>query len=141
MDWFQIQTYLYFSFIIEQENLYTFDHYFGVGQRRADSGETNAAARDFAEDGGFLCPSGRFKIKGVDSQYNITLLLNFLKMPLLSFCSQQYLFYLKKLNTQNQNVEKLQRVYGKISWMLTITLKLWGWKNVCKCFSINLVHV
>ena len=47
---------------LEQENLYTFDHYFGVGQRRADTGDTSPSKRDFAEDGGFLCPSGSFKI-------------------------------------------------------------------------------
>ena len=47
---------------LEQENLYTFDHYFGVGQRRADTGDTSPSKRDFAEDGGFLCPSGSFQI-------------------------------------------------------------------------------
>ena len=44
---------------LEQEDLYTFDHYFG-SQRRADEGEVSTAnQRDFAEDGGFLCPSGK----------------------------------------------------------------------------------
>ena len=52
----------FFYSYLEQENLYTFDHYFGVGQRRADTGDTSPSKRDFAEDGGFLCPSGSFRI-------------------------------------------------------------------------------
>ena len=48
---------------LEQEDLYTFDHYFG-SQRRADEGEVSTAnQRDFAEDGGFLCPSGKIILK------------------------------------------------------------------------------
>ena len=41
-----------------QENAYTFDHYFGRDDEieRQDNGL--AAHRDFAGDGGFLCPSG-----------------------------------------------------------------------------------
>ena len=45
-----------------QENAYTFDHYFGRDDdiERQDSGlGLGAAHRDFAGDGGFLCPSGR----------------------------------------------------------------------------------
>ena len=49
--------------ILEQEELYTFDHYFG-SQRRADEGELDPTKpKDFAEDGGFLCPSGISNIK------------------------------------------------------------------------------
>ena len=45
--------------LLEQEEMYTLDHYFG-SQRRADEGEVSTAnQRDFAEDGGFLCPSGK----------------------------------------------------------------------------------
>ena len=44
-----------------QENAYTFDHYFGRDSandiERQDDGL--AAHRDFAGDGGFLCPSGK----------------------------------------------------------------------------------
>ena len=46
-----------------QENAYTFDHYFGRDSandiERQDDGL--AAHRDFAGDGGFLCPSGTSK--------------------------------------------------------------------------------
>ena len=40
-----------------QENQYTFSHYYGNSIRREDD---NHAHRDFAQDGGFLCPSGKF---------------------------------------------------------------------------------
>ena len=44
-----------------QENKYTFAHYYG--NRRQDEKQAAAAAaapghRDFAQEGGFLCPSG-----------------------------------------------------------------------------------
>lgn len=38
-----------------QENKYTFSHYFGDNRRQDGSVQ---ATRDFAHDGGFLCPSG-----------------------------------------------------------------------------------
>ena len=38
-----------------QENKYTFSHYFGENRRQDGSAQ---ATRDFAHDGGFLCPSG-----------------------------------------------------------------------------------
>lgn len=44
-----------------QENSYTISHYFGPAERREDTkGRPNndpASVRDFAQDGGFLCPS------------------------------------------------------------------------------------
>lgn len=36
-----------------QENTYTFNHYYGKNRRQDDEGH-----RDFAQEGGFLCPSG-----------------------------------------------------------------------------------
>ena len=45
-------------FFVAQENRYTFTHYYGG--RREDEG--NHVHRDFAQDGGFLCPSGKSKI-------------------------------------------------------------------------------
>ena len=61
------------SLYLEQENLYTFDHYFGVGQRRADTGDTSPSKRDFAEDGGFLCPSGSFQIQYLQYSHIISI--------------------------------------------------------------------
>ena len=45
-------------FFVAQENRYTFTHYYGG--RREDEG--NHVHRDFAQDGGFLCPSGNKNI-------------------------------------------------------------------------------
>lgn len=42
-----------------QESRYTFTHYYG--NRREDG--VNHVHRDFAQEGGFLCPSGNFGIK------------------------------------------------------------------------------
>ena len=44
-------------FIAAQENRYTFAHYYG--NRREDG--ANHVHRDFAQEGGFLCPSGKKK--------------------------------------------------------------------------------
>ena len=41
-----------------QENRYTFAHYFGKDGIRRQDGEIESKNRDFAEEGGFLCPSG-----------------------------------------------------------------------------------
>ena len=71
-----------------QENLYTFDHYFGVGQRRADTGDTSPSKRDFAEDGGFLCPSGRVQIKYLQ-HYHIIILV------FVSYIIFSFIFYLE----------------------------------------------
>ena len=48
---------LHINFSTAQENQYTFSHYYGNSIRREDD---NHAHRDFAQDGGFLCPSGKF---------------------------------------------------------------------------------
>lgn len=40
--------------IAAQESTYTVSHYYGEGNRRQDQSH-----RDFAQDGGFLCPSGK----------------------------------------------------------------------------------
>jgi hypothetical protein len=40
--------------VLAQENRYTFAHYYG--NRREDG--ANHVHRDFAQEGGFLCPSG-----------------------------------------------------------------------------------
>ena len=44
-----------FFLFAAQENQYTFSHYYGNSIKRQDG---NHAHRDFAQDGGFLCPSG-----------------------------------------------------------------------------------
>ena len=42
---------------LKKTSSYTFSHYYGNSIRREDD---NHAHRDFAQDGGFLCPSGKF---------------------------------------------------------------------------------
>ena len=83
----------FFYSYLEQENLYTFDHYFGVGQRRADTGDTSPSKRDFAEDGGFLCPSGSFQIQYL--QYSHIFITNVIFILLTNINFSCIFFYLE----------------------------------------------